>query len=134
MMDAMVTLAQDGGWSFFPLMCTVVLLWWLLGARLADIWIPKYPIRFENPQAMQSWVSLHEQRQKNKALLKQSGTPSVSDINSSNHDSNPYRNCSFVGFVGNGDRNDGNLSRDWAVPLCFHKQIVAWRVVLHKHY
>ena len=52
MMDALVTLAQDGGWVFFPLMCTVVLLWWLLGARLADIWIPKGDIQavLEDPQ------------------------------------------------------------------------------------
>lgn len=41
MIPQFVQLSQDGGWVFYPLLSCAFLLWWFLGARFANVWIPK---------------------------------------------------------------------------------------------
>ena len=41
MMTQFLQLSQDGGWVFYPLLSSAFLLWWFLGSRFADIWIPQ---------------------------------------------------------------------------------------------
>ena len=40
-MTAFYQLFEDGGWVLPPLLLCVAMLWWLLGVRLIDVWIPK---------------------------------------------------------------------------------------------
>ena len=40
-MSSIHQMFEDGGWVLPTMLCCVAMLWWLLGARLAAVWIPK---------------------------------------------------------------------------------------------